>query len=600
MVEIDIDTINLYRQWHTAVVHRIAQLHVKSRWLSWIRLLAFLAFAASLLFVIFNNAFLFWIPLLVLAGFIGLIIYHEKVIKETLFAETRERVLKEELNAHEYRFSFDGGAEFVNTHHPYTSDLDIFGDNSLFQSLNRTTTTSGKSKLAALFMNSLTAAHDITKTQEAVKDLSGKPNWLINFRTLGLLGKEKQGSENEIITWLDTKPLFRAFIFKVLLVLTPILSLSVLGMVISGMVPFSLLLLYSVLPFGLPGIYGRLISRRHDQLSRKTAIMASYSKRLAMIEDESFDSAQLKQLQTLIKQDKTKASKAISHLGRIISSFDARLNWLMWLVLNFLLLWDIRQVYRLEEWQHKYHEDIKNWLDTLAEFEALSSLAGFSILNPAFTFPAITSKKLVVTATNAGHPLIPSERRIDNDIAIKGTGTFDIITGANMAGKSTYLRTVAINLVLAQAGAPVCAASFTFYPSAIHTSLHTADSLSSNRSYFFAELERLKQIIDRLNAGEEIYVFLDEILKGTNSHDKQQGSKALLKQLITLGTSGMIATHDLDLGKLEQSFPANIANYSFEANIQQSELTFDYKLRSGIARNMNATFLMKQMGIIIE
>ena len=178
-------------------------------------------------------------------------------------------------------------------------------------------------------------------------------------------------------------------------------------------------------------------------------------------------------------------------------------------------------------------------------------------------------------------------------------GFFNIVTGANMAGKSTYLRTAGINLVLAGAGAPVCAHEFSFYPASLFTSLHTVDSLNTNKSYFFAELERLKQIIDALNNGEELYVFLDEILKGTNSYDKQQGSKALLKQLINLKAAGMIATHDLDLGQLEQTYPANLTNFCFEAQIQHDKLLFDYKIRQGIAKNMNATFLMKQMGITL-
>lgn len=278
---------------------------------------------------------------------------------------------------------------------------------------------------------------------------------------------------------------------------------------------------------------------------------------------------------------------------------DARLNWLMWIILNFLLLWDIRQMQRLENWQHEYKDDLEKWFEALAETESLGSLAGFYILNPRFTFPEIAKDSLSVNAVEAGHPLIPLNRRINNNILIKGRGNFNIITGANMAGKSTYLRTTGVNLVLAMAGAPVCAEKFVFYPAVLYTSLHTVDSLSGNKSYFFAELERLKLIIDTLNKGEEIYVFLDEILKGTNSYDKQHGSKALLKQLITLGTSGMIATHDLDLGQLEQSFPDNINNFSFEAVIKETELYFDYKLNAGIAKNMNATFLMKQMGITL-
>ncbi|HBU46187.1 MAG TPA: hypothetical protein DEB36_10550, partial [Porphyromonadaceae bacterium] len=197
-----------------------------------------------------------------------------------------------------------------------------------------------------------------------------------------------------------------------------------------------------------------------------------------------------------------------------------------------------------------------------------------------------------------GHPLLPRRKCVKNDINVFRKPFFMIVTGANMAGKSTYLRTVGVNYVLAGAGLPVCAESMSYRPGQLLTNLRTADSLVNNESYFFAELKRLKMIIERLESGEhDLFIILDEILKGTNSHDKQKGSSQLMKRLVKLGGNGIIATHDLTLGELENEYPQEIANFHFDAKIENDLLSFDYKLQQGIARTMNASFLMKSMGI---
>lgn len=239
-------------------------------------------------------------------------------------------------------------------------------------------------------------------------------------------------------------------------------------------------------------------------------------------------------------------------------------------------------------------------LDVLGDIDALCSLATFAGNHPAYTYPTIAGKPFVFLAKDMGHPLMPARQCVTNDADIPSRPFFVIITGANMAGKSTYLRTIGVNYVLACTGCPVCCSSLEIYPAKLVTSLRTSDSLTDNESYFFAELKRLKQIIDRLNKGEELFIILDEILKGTNSMDKQKGSFALVRQLMELKTNGIIATHDLLLGKLIEYFPKEIRNYCFEADITNDELTFSYKLREGIAQNMNACFLMKKMGLIIN
>uniref|UniRef100_UPI004029A3E3 MutS family DNA mismatch repair protein n=1 Tax=Phocaeicola plebeius TaxID=310297 RepID=UPI004029A3E3 len=231
---------------------------------------------------------------------------------------------------------------------------------------------------------------------------------------------------------------------------------------------------------------------------------------------------------------------------------------------------------------------------------ALCSLGTFAYNHPQYTYPELTEKPFCFLATQMGHPLMPASQCVKNDATIPSRPFFLIITGANMAGKSTYLRTIGVNYLLACVGAPVCCKRLKLHPNQLITSLRTSDSLSDNESYFFAELKRLKRIINLLNQGQQLFIILDEILKGTNSMDKQKGSFDLIRQFMQLKANGIIATHDLLLGSLIKQFPEEIRNYCFEADIKENELTFSYKLREGVAQNMNACFLMKKMGIILQ
>jgi DNA mismatch repair ATPase MutS len=269
------------------------------------------------------------------------------------------------------------------------------------------------------------------------------------------------------------------------------------------------------------------------------------------------------------------------------------------ILFNLFTFRDIRTSISIERWNRKYGADAEAWFDALARFDALSSLAGYAFNHPGYIYPALADSYFQMSGKALGHPLIRREVCVKNDITIGQYPCFLIITGANMAGKSTYLRTVGVNFLLAELGVPVCADELTVYPAKLFTSLRTSDSLAGNESYFFAELKRLKMIIDCLHRGEKLFIILDEILKGTNSIDKQKGSLALMRQLITHNTRGIIATHDLALGALEQEFPNRIKNYCFEADINGNNLTFSYRLRDGIAQNMNAFFLMKKMGITL-
>jgi len=354
-----------------------------------------------------------------------------------------------------------------------------------------------------------------------------------------------------------------------------------------------------LIPLGISWKNFKKVNIIHKQLGKKTTLLNKYSDLLKILERQTFSSDYLKNILSEIHHNNESPSKVLKKLAKISSAFDNRLNMLIGILLNVFFLWDLLQTIRLNQWKKKYGKLLPKWFEIISEFDALISLANFHYNHPENKFPTISEKEFFIDAQELGHPMILKPHRIDNDIKFNAWKNFVIITGANMAGKSTFLRTLGVNLILASTGTSVCAKHFEWSPVDVFTSLRTKDSLDKNESYFFAELKRLKIIIDRLNNNQPLFIILDEILKGTNSKDKQSGSMQLIEQLIGLNASGIIATHDLILGELIKTYPENIINKCFEVEIVNDKLVFDYKLKDGISQNMNATFLMKKMGITI-
>ncbi|HEX5667338.1 MAG TPA: DNA mismatch repair protein MutS, partial [Chitinophagaceae bacterium] len=293
----------------------------------------------------------------------------------------------------------------------------------------------------------------------------------------------------------------------------------------------------------------------------------------------------------------TTATHSIHKLNRIFNRFDYRLNPLVFIPLNTLVLWDLQQVLQLEKWKEANNHKIDHWFHTLAEFEALSSLGTLAFNHPGWTFPELNAEQPEFTAGGLGHPLIDPNKSVVNNYSTIGKAQISIITGSNMAGKSTFLRSVGVNMVLACMGAPVYASHLRISPLKVMSSMRVKDNLEESTSTFYAELKKLKSIIDAVKRKEPLFILLDEILRGTNSHDRHTGSKSLIRQLVHDNATGIIATHDLELASLEKEFPASIHNFHFDVQIDGPELYFDYTLKTGICQSFNAAILMKKIGI---
>jgi ABC-type multidrug transport system fused ATPase/permease subunit len=572
-----------------------------SKLVSLLRLATFI-FAAILALVFAKNGSPAGVTISLFAGiaiFILLIRIHSKILTDKKFLESKIKINRNELDTLDGKFScFENGMEFIDPGHPFTLDLDIFGEGSLFQMLNRTSTNTGRDNLAFKLKKLCLEPEIIKRNQDAIAELKEKMDWRQDFQATGMVYEDKKSDKERILNWLQLPALFNHFIFLLLLVIIPVLTIMMILFTFLGIISGMQFIFYLAIPLGISGAFAIRINRRHFQVSKTSEMLTKFALLVKKIETLTVISPRLAELKHKVKSDACSASKSLKSLSSILTALDNRLNFVSWTIFNGLLLWDILQMKRLENWQKLHRQEVANWFETIAEFDVLVCFANFCYNNPQFCFPEIVTYENIIKAEGLGHPMIPGKLRVDNPADIK-KGQFLIITGANMAGKSTYLRTVGVNLVLATCGAPVCATSFRFKPVDLYTSIHTADSLHKNESYFYSELKRLKAIIEELKRGVELFIILDEILKGTNSRDKHAGSEALLRQLVQFKTAGIVATHDVSLGSLQDTFPEHICNRCFEVDIENDRLAFDYRLREGVSKNMNATLLMREMGITV-
>ncbi|WP_231464217.1 DNA mismatch repair protein MutS [Pedobacter sp. Leaf132] len=493
---------------------------------------------------------------------------------------------------------YDDGAEYESEIHPYTSDLDIFGKASLYALINRCYTKKGKALLAKNLKESVQASFIISR-QEAVKEVLTCIDDTFDFRA-NLHGFDAEKIER-IKAQLDKElaaqlEFIRNGALKIYVKIAPFISFGILAAAIFfGGIFWNLLTVYLLANIAFVVSKGSKINKVYYSFSGGSNLLNGYAKAISWTEKHSWNTVYI---QSLFASDKP-VSEEIKKLSKIIQEFDARLNIVVSTALNAFLLWDLKCCIKLNEWHQNSSKDVVAALNQLGDFEELIALATLAYNQPEWVFPKIKND-FTLQAEEIGHPLIPENIRVRNNFNIENIPTVDVVTGSNMAGKSTFLRTVGINAVLAYTGAPVCAKEMNLSVFKLNTFMRIKDSLNESTSTFKAELNRLKMILDNVSKSRDTFVLIDEMLRGTNSRDKYLGSKVFIEKLIAEETPALFATHDLQLADMINEHPKTLRNFHFDIQIQDGEMKFDYKLKQGPCSTFNAAILLKEIGLSLE
>lgn len=485
----------------------------------------------------------------------------------------------------------------------YLNDFDIFGKNSLFSKIDKTQTYIGKVKLKNFFLKNENNSVEINNNQSSIQEISKKLLWAVDFLT-----KTKALNINSDIYLNKFSPFEKSknsYILKKILLFYPIINLVFIICCVIFSISIYKISLYILIAIIISSIISQKYNFYNKNISKSIFSSSQYEefiKIFSHIEQEKFISQQNKNLQKkLFSENRISATKTIDKFSRLIRNYENGKTPILGFLLNVFFLWNLQHSTRISDYSQKIENDFHKWIDVVSEFEAFISLGIFAYKNDNYVYPSIVDSINQTSMVNIFHPLINSKIAIKNNFYITKNNNIAIITGANMTGKSTFLRTFGVNLVLAMIGCPVAATEFSFYPMSLFSSMRTNDSLLEGSSYFDSEIKKLRLLIENLEKKQPQYIILDEILKGTNSQDKLTGSKLFLEKILKINTPFfcMIATHDLDLTKMEHNYPNNIDNYCFELNQNiDNKLEPDYKLRKGVTKTMNAIRLMKEYKII--
>jgi hypothetical protein len=495
----------------------------------------------------------------------------------------------------------DTGAEFRDDSHPYASDLDIFGRGSLFQWINVTRTYLGRLKLSRILTAPSEPVSVIQERQAALCELAKSVGWRQWFLAYGIVAADKMRDPGFLFKWVnDRNPFFRRRPVAICLRLLPVLTIGLMIVYCyNKAIPCYLPILMLVFQYGLLKIGGRKRATILMQAGGYERNLQLYGDLIRQILKKNYQTPYLQRLKLkLFNRGGKSASDQLNKLAKIVDSITNRYNG-FYAIINLITLWDYQCLLALEGWKETSGAALQDWLKTIAEFEALASLAIIRYDHPDWATPEFVTGTPFVAAEKLGHPLLTDTVRVTNPLRIGKQTKVLLITGSNMSGKSTYLRTAGINLVLAFAGAPVCAASFQCTPVDIYTCMRISDNLEKNISSFYAEILRIKLMVAATVGSRPLFFLLDEIFKGTNSLDRHTGAKMLIKKLIQNNAIGLVSTHDLELGELAQELPT-VGNYHFQEYFTNNQLNFDYQLRPGISKTRNAMYLMKAAGIVVD
>lgn len=533
-------------------------------------------------------------------AFIFLVVNYRRLVKSAAYLENMVAINQKNLKRLAWQWSAfsEKGEQYANPEHPYSIDLNIFGQGSLFQYINSTITRGGEEALADILKGQKCPA-SIFERQESVKELSEELDWRQRFQATGMETKVKQENPEELLAW--SKDQQAGVNIPGFLLTLPFITVLLFLLYYLQYLPLPLPIAFIVIQYGIVFLSKKKIHREFDRTQVASDRLKQYAALLKCIEGGSFKSSRLRGLRESLTGDGRTASSQIKTLAGIVDLTQFRHNHpILYVPVNTITFWDLFTAKKLSTWKKSSGSALETWLGVISDFEVQVSLAGLAYDNPRWIYPEITEKPPVLNTSSLGHPLISPEERVCNDLAMPSPGTALIITGSNMSGKSTLLRTVGLNLVLAYAGAPVCAASLKAAYMPIYSKMQVVDDLTQGVSTYYAELTRIKMVIEAARSGEQIIYLLDEIFKGTNSKDRILGTKAVIRMLSSLPTLGLLTTHDLELAALADENPGLVKNYHFDDQIENDRISFDYKLKPGVSTSTNAIALMKMVGIDVD
>jgi hypothetical protein len=540
-----------------------------------------------------------WLLLVPVAGFVALAVRHDQVIR----ARDRSASLVDfyDRGLGRIRDSWSGtgatGDRYRNDHHPYANDLDLFGHASLFQLLSLARTRTGEDTLAG-WLTAAAPPATILERQAAVRELTDA---LDTREELSLaVGRSALSVDGDALAaWAEAPPLLAPPVMRWV-------SLAVTGLTVSAAVfvwrgGHEVTLLFAIaaqMVFGVP--YSRKVERMLHAADGPTRDLTALLQAIVLLERGQFSSGRLALLQRQLRDTGPQASTAITRLRRILEMHDWQHN-MAFAPIAFLLMWSIHLGWAVEAWRRTHGAHVRGWLRIIGEFEALASLSAYAFEHPADPFPAFTDGgDACFEGTGLGHPLVAAARMQVNDVSLTAERQLLVVSGSNMSGKSTFLRTIGVNAVLAQAGAPVRAASLRMSPLAVGATLRIQDSLQEGRSRFFAEITRIRELADLARGPVPLLFLLDELFHGTNSHDRLVGASGVLRSLVDRGAIGLITTHDLSLTAIVDTLGARAGNVHFEDSFDGRDMLFDYRVKPGPVTKSNALALMRAVGLDIE
>ena len=586
----------------------IATLRDRERKFSAFRLIAIAATIAI--------AFWDWRAALVtLAAFIVLVVLHERAVRARTRAENGaqfyERGLARILDT--WPGLGDPGSDFADDHHPYAGDFDLFGRGSLFELISLAVTPAGRRRLAAWLKEPSRDADEIRARQAAVVELREKVD-LREDVAVEAAEITREVESAKLDAWGAMESVRLSATERIVAVALPVTALVLLLVTLPSLIAKLIGMTHPEASLGFianvpatPLIAVLIISvffaRRVDPriepvvaaVERAEPALALLAGVLARIERESFTSERMRALHGRLRGADLPASREIEKLRKLVALLDARRNQ-FFAPLAVMFLWTVHVALAIERWRMRAGSRIGDWIEAVAEIEALGSLASFAAEHPSYAMPELVAPGPHFEARDLGHPLIPADRRVTNSIALNETLRLLVVSGSNMSGKSTMMRSVGIAAVLAMAGAPVCARALRLSTTQVGASIRIADSLQENASRFYAEILRIRQVLEMSTKGPLLYL-LDEVLAGTNSHDRRIGAEAIVRGLVGRGAVGLVSTHDLALAQIADSLAPRAANVHFEDHIEDGRVVFDYRMRPGVVTKSNALELMRSVGI---